>query len=106
MGEDHRIALAVIARDLFALRCGWLAALHRIYNPMARYRMKQKEASSAIAGASYNDRTNELAVTFTSGRKVSYTYSGVPDKVAENFFNAGSKGSYFNRVIRNNYSAS
>jgi lysyl-tRNA synthetase class 2 len=69
---------------------------------MARYHLRQpREQSTAIANANYNDKTEELAISFAKGG--SHTYSGVPREVAERFFSADSKGKFFNANIRNNY---
>lgn len=58
--------------------------------------------SSAIRAVEYNKDTRELHVTFHKGSK--YAYSGVsPQRVAA-FNAAGSKGRYFTKGIRNNYS--
>ena len=46
----------------------------------------------------YDSDAQTLDVTFTSGRR--YRYLEVPEKVAAGLAMAGSKGSFFNRQIR------
>jgi len=57
--------------------------------------------STAIASVGYDERRHELHVTFTTGRR--YTYSGVPRAAYTGFVRAASKGRYFNRHIRDHY---
>ena len=56
-------------------------------------------ASSLIRSAFYWPERKELELLFWSGRR--YLYSDVPAAVAEGFVGAGSKGSFYNRRIRN-----
>lgn len=49
----------------------------------------------------YADR-QELEILFVTGRR--YLYSGVPDEAVRQFRAAFSKGSHFNRYIRDRYS--
>jgi hypothetical protein len=49
----------------------------------------------------YAPETRELKVTFVSGRL--YVYEDVPSEVAAAFRNARSKGTFFNREIRDRY---
>lgn len=57
--------------------------------------------SSVIARALYDASRQELAVTFTSGRK--YIYENIPPDVALEFQTASSQGQYFNWRIRDQY---
>lgn len=57
--------------------------------------------SSVIRFFRYAPDTRELKVTFVSGRL--YVYEGVPAEVAAAFSQARSKGSFFNREIRDRY---
>lgn len=58
-------------------------------------------ASSAISRIDYTAPTRELHVTFTSGRR--YSYFDVPAEVYFQFCRAGSKGEFFNSLIRDRY---
>ena len=57
--------------------------------------------SSVIRFFRYAPDTRELKVTFVSGRL--YVYEDVPPEVAAACRNAGSKGTFFNREIRDRY---
>ncbi|MCK1541549.1 KTSC domain-containing protein [Bradyrhizobium sp. 160] len=57
--------------------------------------------SSVIRFFRYAPDTRELKVTFVSGRL--YVYEDVPADVAAAFSQARSKGSFFNREIRDRY---
>ena len=57
--------------------------------------------SSAISSIGYDEDTKVLEVTFRSGS--SYTFSGVPMSVFQDFVGAGSKGAYFNANIKDSY---
>lgn len=57
--------------------------------------------SSSVATIGYDPGTQELWVEFTSG--TTYVYSEVPEIVYEELMNSDSKGSYFNRDVRNAY---
>jgi KTSC domain-containing protein len=57
--------------------------------------------STVIAAYSYNPRKAELTVKFVSGKR--YAYERVPSAVYTEFCNAGSKGRFFNREIRDRY---
>ncbi|MFK4506309.1 KTSC domain-containing protein [Bradyrhizobium daqingense] len=57
--------------------------------------------SSVIRSFRYAPETRELKVTFVSGRL--YVYEDVPAEVAAAFRDAFSKGSFFNREIRDRY---
>jgi hypothetical protein len=56
-------------------------------------------ASSLIRSASYWPDRRELELMFWSGRR--YLYSDVPADIADEFVEADSKGSFYNRRIRN-----
>jgi hypothetical protein len=58
-------------------------------------------ASSVIRGAWYLPERRQLDLLFTSGRR--YVYSEVPLAVATSFAEAGSKGRFYNREIRNRF---
>ena len=58
-------------------------------------------SSSNIAAVGYESATETLEVEFLSG--VVYEYKNVPDVVHEQFVNASSLGSFFNREIRKVY---
>lgn len=57
--------------------------------------------STVIRRFDYSPEARELTIEFVSGRR--YVYSDVPLEVAESMRAAFSKGSYFNRKIRDNY---
>jgi KTSC domain len=57
--------------------------------------------SSVIRFFRYSPDTRELKVAFASGRL--YVYEDVPPEVAAAFGNARSKGTFFNREIRDRY---
>ncbi|AWM08445.1 KTSC domain-containing protein [Bradyrhizobium symbiodeficiens] len=57
--------------------------------------------SSVIRFFRYAPETRELKVTFVSGRL--YVYEDVPAEVAAAFREARSKGTYFNREVRDRY---
>jgi lysyl-tRNA synthetase class 2 len=57
--------------------------------------------SSVIRFFRYAPDRRELKVTFVSGRI--YVYEGVPAEVAATFGEARSKGTFFNRNIRDRY---
>ncbi|MCK1406375.1 KTSC domain-containing protein [Bradyrhizobium sp. 76] len=57
--------------------------------------------SSVIRFFRYAPETRELKVTFVSGRL--YVYEDVSPEVAAAFRNARSKGTFFNREIRDRY---
>jgi hypothetical protein len=59
-------------------------------------------ASSAIQSIEFDELTNRLRITFTSGK--TYTYYAVPRSVYEGFLNAPSKGEFFNEYIKDQYS--
>lgn len=57
--------------------------------------------SSVIRDFAYDAETRSLAIEFTTGRR--YRYDGVPPEVVEAMRAARSKGSHFNRNIRDRY---
>jgi hypothetical protein len=57
--------------------------------------------STVIAKIAHEPAHARLTVTFTTGRV--YQYYMVPPAVAADFQNAPSKGTFFNRHIRDNY---
>ena len=56
-------------------------------------------ASSVIRGAWYRPELQELELLLWSGRR--YLYTHVPSDIAQQFAGASSKGSFYNRQIRN-----
>lgn len=59
--------------------------------------------SSAIAAIDYHASERELIVTFTTGRR--YAYAGVSAELHAAFLASGSKGTFFNERIRDDYPA-
>lgn len=57
--------------------------------------------SSVIRRFSYAPKLRELTIEFVSGRR--YVYLDVPSEEDESMRAAFSKGSYFNRKIRDRY---
>lgn len=57
--------------------------------------------STVIKRFDYRPETEELLITFVTGRR--YLYSDVPDEAVAQFRSASSKGSHFNRRIRDFY---
>jgi hypothetical protein len=57
--------------------------------------------SSVIRAWNYDEAEQRLDVTFVSGKH--YSYHEVPPRVAEGMRQAFSKGSYFNRHIRDHF---
>jgi len=57
--------------------------------------------STVIKRFDYRPEARELVVQFTTGRR--YLYSQVPEEAAARFRAAFSKGSHFNRSIRDRY---
>lgn len=57
--------------------------------------------STAIRTIEYNPKSHQLWVTFVSGR--TYVYDRVPADVHEAFVAYSSKGTFFNRFIRDRY---
>ncbi len=57
--------------------------------------------SSAVQSVEFDELTNRLQITFTSGK--TYTYYAVPRRVYEQFIGASSKGTFFNEHIKDRY---
>lgn len=57
--------------------------------------------SSNIEGFGYSDTTRALTVKFKTGKV--YTFAGVPKRLFTGMKNATSVGSYFQQVIRPDY---
>jgi len=57
--------------------------------------------SSVVQTIAYDNDHSRLTVTFVSGRV--YAYYLVPPSIAASFQKARSKGTYFNRFIRDRY---
>ena len=60
-------------------------------------------ASSNISGIGYDQSTRVLTVQFHRGAV--YDYDDVPPNVHHEFLNADSKGRFFQRYIRNDFTA-
>ncbi len=57
--------------------------------------------SEALSGGSYDEETQELDLTFTSGR--TYSLHNVPRTVVEELQEAPSPGTYFRERMRGRY---
>lgn len=57
--------------------------------------------STVIRCFEYRADREELVILFKTGRR--YLYSGVSEEAAQRFRSAFSKGSHFNRFIRDRY---
>lgn len=57
--------------------------------------------STCLTSVFYNGDTNDLTVTFKSGG--TYTYSGVPEAVAQGLVDAGSKGKFMHANVLKAY---
>lgn len=57
--------------------------------------------STVIRSFDYSPESGELTIQFVTGRR--YAYSDVPPDEVERMRRAFSKGSYFNRHIRDRY---
>lgn len=57
--------------------------------------------SSVIRAWSYDEADSRLDIVFVSGRR--YSYHAVPPRIARGMRQALSKGSYFNRRIRDRF---
>jgi hypothetical protein len=57
--------------------------------------------SSAITAVGYDATTGRMKITFKQGR--TYDFCRVPSDVHHGLMTAGSKGSYFDRVIKDRY---
>ncbi|GAA4792813.1 KTSC domain-containing protein [Olivibacter ginsenosidimutans] len=65
-------------------------------------RNSNRMPSSVISAFDFNPDQHILKIKFVSG--MNYSYFNVPVSVYKSLKRAKSKGSYFNRHIRNNYS--
>ncbi len=79
---------------------------HRFWRSVAILLISNKAASdpmpsSVIASYSYHQEEQVLRIVFVSG--LVYLYRGVPSSIFESFKRSGSKGTYFNRFIKNHY---
>jgi len=59
--------------------------------------------STCTASVDYDESDQTLMIMFHRGGQGTYIYEDVPPEVYAEFMNAGSKGSYFNSHIRNEY---
>jgi hypothetical protein len=57
--------------------------------------------SSAITAVGYDATTGRMKITFKQGR--TYDFCRVPSHVYQGLMTAASKGSYFDRVIKDRY---
>ncbi|WP_347276621.1 KTSC domain-containing protein [Pseudomonas viridiflava] len=57
--------------------------------------------SSAITSVGYDPATGRMKIMFKQGR--AYDYCGVPPNIHQGLMAAGSKGTYFDRMIRDRY---
>ena len=60
-------------------------------------------SSRAIEKYQYDPTTRDFYVVFNNNPSI-YLYIGVENNTFDNFINSSSKGQYFNRNIRGNYS--
>lgn len=70
----------------------------RQVRPLVRY---ERMPSSVIRRFMYAPDVRELTIEFVTGRR--YVYAGVPEEEVQAFRSAFSKGTYFNRHIRDCY---
>lgn len=61
----------------------------------------QPVISSNIEAIGYDEPTQELHITFKTGR--TYKYAGVPPQIFQMLIDAASKGKYFIENIRGHY---
>jgi KTSC domain len=57
--------------------------------------------STALASAEYDDETETLTITFTSGR--SYTYDGVPEDIYDRLLQDPSPGRFYADYIKDQF---
>lgn len=57
--------------------------------------------SSVITAVGYDAVARRIKITFKQGR--TYDFCGVPPEVHQGLMNAGPKGAYYDRVIRDRY---
>ncbi len=58
--------------------------------------------SSAIAAVGYDPNTGRMKIRFTS-QGTTYDFCGVPQHIYNGLMAAASKGTYYDRVIRDRY---
>lgn len=83
--------------DLVSLDPGHYAAISVREHEMQMIPVR----SSAITAVGYDPVTKRMKITFKQGR--TYDFCGVPPEVHQGLVNAGSKGGYYDRVIRDRY---
>jgi len=74
---------------------------HRISDNKEQINMT-KTNSSLIKSIDYNALTEKLSVSMRNNNNT-YTYTGVPQKLANELTSAQSKGQFFNRNIRGRF---
>jgi HTH-type transcriptional regulator / antitoxin HigA len=108
LGSRQRASDILARRRPITLEMAW--RLHREWGVPAEALLQpqvpaslrgHRIASSAIRDIRYVAQQKRLFVTFTTGRE--YVYEQVPKSVFRQLENAASKGSYFNRNIRDRY---
>lgn len=57
--------------------------------------------SSAISAVGYDSNTSRMKITFKQGR--TYDFCRVPSQIHKGLMEAASKGSYFDRYIKDKY---
>jgi hypothetical protein len=57
--------------------------------------------STALSRGTYDTETNELEVTFATGR--TYTFENVPEAIWDGLRDASSPGTYFTQQIKGRY---
>ncbi|MFK3606767.1 KTSC domain-containing protein [Pseudomonas fluorescens] len=57
--------------------------------------------STAITAVGYDPATGRMKITFKQGR--TYDYCRVPPNIHQGLMGAGSKGTYFDRMIKDRY---
>jgi HTH-type transcriptional regulator/antitoxin HigA len=84
------------------LHCDWDIPAEALIYPQAPDPPAQRRiASSAILDIDYDDQSRTLYVTFVGGK--TYAYDRVPRFVYESLASAPSRGTYFNKAIRDQY---
>lgn len=58
--------------------------------------------STAITRVEYDPRTRVMQIWFTSGSRA-YSFCGVPEHIYQGLITASSKGTYYDRHIRDRY---
>lgn len=57
--------------------------------------------STAISAVGYDSNTNRMKITFEQGR--TYDFCRVPPEIHKGLMDAASKGSYFDKFIKDQY---